>query len=393
MADEHCSWLDRDAAERLLRGEPLEAVDADSRDAADRLSVALTALTPGVPPVDAELPGEEAALAAFRKARAERNEEVAASAGRARVHTAAHSADAGLVRLGRPGPEGRRARWSRPMRFGMAAVLAAGMLGGVAVAAGTVILPTPFRDDRPEPPASVSAAVTPDRLLVPPSPEGSANGSAGEPAATGGSAGEGAPGDTAQGDGGPGAQPDSGDPGKETRGTSTEWWNGALSACRELRKGKDLDSDRKRSLEDAAGGKGRVKKYCDGVLSDKGDSTATGTSGGARSGGTAGGKGESGKGGKDKNGKSGKDKNGKSGKGGSGKGGSGKGKRGGGNGGGTLPGNDHRGNGGLATPASTAQASGRFGPEPAVPPSPAYSALGLTGHGLARRQLPVGPVP
>ncbi|MCX4589724.1 hypothetical protein OG819_08120 [Streptomyces sp. NBC_01549] len=90
MADEQDKWLDRDAAERLLRGEPLEAVDADTQGRAKRLADALGALgalAPEPAPSSAELRGEAAALAAFRQARAGRDGEVAQ-----------------LGRRGRPGP-------------------------------------------------------------------------------------------------------------------------------------------------------------------------------------------------------------------------------------------------------------------------------------------------
>lgn len=76
MADEQYRWLNRDAAERLLRGESLEAVDADTRARADRLAEALGALSAEFAPVSPqspELPGEEAALAAFRMARTARS--------------------------------------------------------------------------------------------------------------------------------------------------------------------------------------------------------------------------------------------------------------------------------------------------------------------------------
>lgn len=72
MADEQYRWLDRDTAERLLRGELLDTVDATARDRAERLAEALETLSAelAVPAPDgAELPGEAAALAAFRKAR------------------------------------------------------------------------------------------------------------------------------------------------------------------------------------------------------------------------------------------------------------------------------------------------------------------------------------
>ncbi|MGN5379921.1 hypothetical protein ACQ4WX_29970 [Streptomyces lasalocidi] len=51
MADEHDKWLNRETAERLLRGESLEVVDARARDQAERLSRALGALSvQGLPP-------------------------------------------------------------------------------------------------------------------------------------------------------------------------------------------------------------------------------------------------------------------------------------------------------------------------------------------------------
>jgi hypothetical protein len=338
LADEQYKWLGREAAERLLRGEPLEAVDADVRAAADRLTGALDALTPAMPPAEAELPGEEAALAAFRKARAERdNEDMALSAG-ARPHATARSADAGLVRLVRPGPEVRRVRWGRPARFTMAATLAVGMLGGVAVAAAAGVLPTPFRDDRPEPGATVSAPVTPGRPDASPSPEGKENRPAGEPssgATAGGADGGGTRDDTARGDGATG-KPGSKDEnsGDTWRGSGTGWRAGVLSACRDVRAGKKLDSDRRRGLEGAAGGKGKVNKYCKGILGDQGDRNATGTSD-HRGPGTSG-NGDSG---------SGRDKGGGKDGGGEGKGDGGRG-GGGGDRSGTLPGgNGHPGNG------------------------------------------------
>ncbi|MFD1273874.1 hypothetical protein ACFQ51_25785 [Streptomyces kaempferi] len=178
MADEDYRWLDREAAERLLRGEPLETVDAGTKERVERLTEALASLVAEPAPGGAELPGEAAALAAFRAARASRDGVPAQLAAGRDPRAAAHSADAGLVRLGSPGPGGHRARWGRPVRFGLAAVLAVGMIGGVAVAAGTGVLPTPFRDDRPHPAATVSAAQTPQHPMVSPSPgESQADGS------------------------------------------------------------------------------------------------------------------------------------------------------------------------------------------------------------------------
>ncbi|UUU31343.1 hypothetical protein JIX56_16325 [Streptomyces sp. CA-210063] len=292
MADEQYRWLNRDAAERLLRGEPLEAVDADTRAHADRLAEVLGALTAEVPPVSplsAELPGEEAALAAFRSARTARSAENAENAeatepGRGpRTHTAtAPAADAGLVRLGRPGrsgADGRRARWARPVRFGLVAALAAGMLGGVAVAAGSGAL-SAFRDDEPEPSATLSAGQSPDRPLLSPSP--SAEAGDGERGILGGPTPEDSPDASSKGDapsgegtGGTGEDGQPGDTGQD-EGSTQEWWNSVFSACRDVRDGKELDADRRRGLEDAAGGKGKghLKQYCAGVLAG-GDNPGT----------------------------------------------------------------------------------------------------------------------
>lgn len=340
MADEQYKWLDRDAAERLLRGEPLEAVDADARAAVGRLTAALDALTADVPSDDAELPGEQAALAAFRKARAERDSEDTALSGGARTRAAERSADAGLVRLGRAAPDGRRARWGRPVRFATAAALAAGMLGGVAVAAGAGVLPTPFRDDRPEPASTVSAPVTPDRPFVSPSPDGTANGSPGEPSPGDGAggAGDGGAGDDSARSGGTAEQQGSKGSGKNEWGSGGGWRGGVLSACRDVRDGKKLGFGRMRNLEGAAGGKSKVKEYCAAVLGGQGGSTTTGTSG--KEPGTTGNSGNSGNSGKS----SGQGNNGQ-GNNGQGKGNNGQGKGGKGNNGQGNQGNNGRGKG------------------------------------------------
>ncbi|MFF4502269.1 hypothetical protein [Streptomyces sp. NPDC001401] len=262
MADEQGRWLDRETAELLLRGESLEAVDAASRDEAERLAKTLEGLVVESPLSSAELPGEAAALAAFRAARSGARAEEAA-AGRYRAHP--RTSDAGLVRIGGSAPDPRRSRWGRPARFGLTAVLAAGMVGGVAFAATTGVLPTPFGNDEPGPVASVSAGVSPDRPLVSPSqnsalgdptPDGSASPSI-DPTTPHSSAGD-----------GKSAKPGSGT--DDGRATGGGWWLGAPSACRDVRDGKRLTGDRKRALEGAAGGSGaaRVWKYCKTVLSD-----------------------------------------------------------------------------------------------------------------------------
>ncbi|MEU6176756.1 hypothetical protein [Streptomyces coeruleorubidus] len=269
MADEQYWWLDRETAERLLSGEPLEAVDGAAADEAERLAAALRALSAAPPPTSEELPGEAAAMAAFRKARAERPDTAAALAadgGQARTEVA----DAGLVRIATPRGSGfgdvRRSRRAHPARLALAAVLTVGMAGGAAVAAGTGALKAPFGNDDPHPGSSVSAAASPpERPLVSPSPSDAAQGgSTPDDAPSGGSTGgSGDPGRDAAGDD-PEPKPDPGD-----RGDRPDSRGKIASACRDLRDGKRLDADRRRALRDAAGGS-RVWKYCKGILSASG---------------------------------------------------------------------------------------------------------------------------
>ncbi|NED79049.1 hypothetical protein G3I76_02930, partial [Streptomyces sp. SID11233] len=68
MADEQYEWLDKEAAERLLRREPVDPVDGQQGQGADRLAAALDAAARSARPAAGELPGEAAALAAFRAA-------------------------------------------------------------------------------------------------------------------------------------------------------------------------------------------------------------------------------------------------------------------------------------------------------------------------------------
>jgi hypothetical protein len=153
------------------------------------------------------------------------------------------------------------------VRLGIVAALAAGMIGGVAVAAGTGVLPTPFRDDSPHPAATISAAQTPRQPSLSPSPEASKGDGSQVPvpgATTSAPAGAGSGDDEAQGPGAPSGQPDSSDAGRSAR--AREWWAKTRSYCRDVLDGKTLESGRRRVLVDAAGGGRRVTKYCKGVL-------------------------------------------------------------------------------------------------------------------------------
>ncbi|TXS56568.1 hypothetical protein [Streptomyces sp. t39] len=304
MADERYEWLDRDAAEQLLRGEPVGAADEHARAQAARLSAALRgAAAYRHRADDGELPGEAAALAAFRKARADTADPAGASLGTMTV-TRDHAPARGL-------------RFGRPLRFGIAAALAGCALGGVAVAAGTGVLPTPFHRDRtPAPASSVTSAATPgpletkspdgqrgDGFSLPPAPVGPPPS---PPAASGGPT-QGSPGDgtapaTPEG---PGRDEDTGpttpgsSPGKET-----DVRRRIVETCQAYRSGR-IDAERRKRLEELADGPDGVKKFCDRVLAagSSGDGWGDGGQGGDGSSGD----GDRGSGGGDSRSGSGKD--------------------------------------------------------------------------------------
>ncbi|MGW4540369.1 hypothetical protein ACWEOP_21180 [Streptomyces chartreusis] len=270
MADEQYRWLDRETAERLLRGESLEAVDAADRDQAERLAKTLEALTAEPPLTSAELPGEGAALAAFRAAR-EGRDDTSATVGEGPGRAASEAADVGLVRLGRPARAARRPRWARPVRLGLAAALAVGMVGGIGIAAGTGVLPTPFdRNEPARPAATVSAPVPTENPLISPSPRTGEE----EPTPDGGSeppSASGAPEDTVEPGGPPAGDHDSAS--QDGKNKHDGWWKAVTSYCRDVRDGRPLPVDRRRTLEGAAGSAARVRKYCKSVLAGAGEST------------------------------------------------------------------------------------------------------------------------
>ncbi|MEU3550762.1 hypothetical protein [Streptomyces longwoodensis] len=252
MADEY-RWLDGEAAERLLRGEsPDDAVPPAAREQAERLSRTLDALSASLTgsaaaepapasasapaPASAlgdrsgELPGEAAALAAFRAAR----EEPAGTG-------------SGLVRIGRPGQRGtaRSSRRRHSVRLGLAAALIAGTVGGVAVAAGTGVLPEPFGGTGPEPATSVSATPGPgDHPDPTPSPR------AGDSATV-----DGSEGGTTTGPAEPGS----------AHGTPPE----VAAACRAVRQGRTLNPVLRHTLENRAGGPSRITAYCTDLLEEQ----------------------------------------------------------------------------------------------------------------------------
>ncbi|MET7286015.1 hypothetical protein [Streptomyces sp. NPDC005573] len=295
MADEHDKWLNRETAERLLSGESLEAVAPAARDRAGRLAALLGTLAAEAAPSDGELPGEEGAVAAFRKAReaadAERAAAALGSAATDRPAVSAPGFDAGLVRIDplahdrrthpprtggtrargrdglRAGAPARRPRWGRPVRLVLAAAVAVGTVGGVAMAAGGV-LPSPFHHHRPDPGASVSATATPGQTLASPSPRPSRTG--GPQAAPSGSAG-GSTGGGPAATGRPDAEAGSAHASGTSSGAPRPWWRTAVLTCRDLREGREPGAERRRVLEGLAGGPARVKTYCGTVLSSGGD--------------------------------------------------------------------------------------------------------------------------
>ncbi|MGW7274299.1 hypothetical protein ACWGH5_27680 [Streptomyces sp. NPDC054864] len=275
MADEDYRWLDRDAAERLLSGESIDGTDHHAREQAAQLAKALAALAADdragsvVPPdISSELPGEAAALAAFREARG------------SKARTASTRVGAGeTVRIGRPVEPSRPAPWARPLRYGLAAVLAGCMVGGVAVAAGTGVLPSPFGDrEQPGPAASASSVASPEPLVSPsegasetpdvepddvtttPDDPSREPGSSAPPQQS--ETPDGASQDTAGT-----ARPGSGDPQREDEAKG--WYRKVVSACRDYRSG-ELQGEKRRRLEEAAKGSRRVTEFCGRVLDGSG---------------------------------------------------------------------------------------------------------------------------
>ncbi|MFJ3233430.1 hypothetical protein [Streptomyces sp. NPDC086787] len=249
--------MNHETAERLLRGESPEVTGPAAAEQAERLAKALDALAADATVAGAELPGEEAALAAFRKAR-----ETAPAERPARARAP------------------RRPRWARPVRLALAGALVAGTVGGVAVAAGTGVLPQPFGDHRPGPAASVSAAASSENPPGSPALDSAQGGKSGvptpgvTPAVPGGSAHDTADGPGRDGKDGSGGKNGKGDKGGDDgggdlaapSGRTGTWWKAVALSCQDIRDGRTLGSDRRRTLEGAAGGSAQVAKYCAYVL-------------------------------------------------------------------------------------------------------------------------------
>lgn len=268
MADDRYNWLDKDAAEQLLRGEQVSAWRGDGAHELEQLLAAAAAVGAKAPEA-APLPGEEAAVAAFRQA-AHRG---------ARARGAA--AGAGVTTLRATGAaEGTRL--ARPFRRGFAVALAACAIGGVAVAAGTGVLPTPFRGggSAPEPASSVSAAKTPGPLdtrepgaqtdgTTAQTPDPTSGGRTTAPGGTptpGSSPGATQGPGTATPGGGAGHGNNGGGKGKPGHGGKKQQL--LLNLCQDYEAGKrgQMDRDTLRRLEAKAGGADKVHAFCRAYL-------------------------------------------------------------------------------------------------------------------------------
>lgn len=288
MAHERETWLDHGVAELLLRGDPVKTTGEHAQAQADRLARALEEAVRVAYADSAELPGEAAALAAFRQS-------VGTAAGRTGARSwdarAGKDADAGTDDDGigtvRLAPERRGIRlpsFGRPLRLGMAAAMAGCALSGVAAGAGFLYAPS-AGESPPRPSESISDALTPEPL-VSESPSSSLN----PPPLSSGPAG-GTDADA------PGASSDAmtggaADKDKNGHATGNSWKNGAdekwyaklVQACQEYRDGT-ITAEKRRLLEDAAKGPQGVNRLCKQLLSGDGrHDGAAGTGGGGHGG-------------------------------------------------------------------------------------------------------------
>lgn len=288
MADERYPWLDKDTAERLLSGEPVETADERTRTQALRLSDALRSVA-DVTYANAnaaESAGEAAALVAFRRARAAaavRGGPDGRTAERGPARSAAEQppghagATLGTIRLApRPRPHPRVVpvtRLGRPVRRGFATAVVGCTLGAVFVALGSTMLAAPFAgDDGPLPGGTVSAPMT-GRPLASGSPDAGPqpHRSFGAPQlplpsfpATAGSSRGAAPNSSSSASAWAGAALGSEDNVAAPR-SSSPWYDKAVKVCRDYREG-DINARTKNDLETAAKGVAGAVQFCDTLL-------------------------------------------------------------------------------------------------------------------------------
>ncbi|QLH22394.1 hypothetical protein [Streptomyces sp. Rer75] len=288
MADDHrYSWLDDKAAERLLRGEPVEGQHGtpDGRNdrphaEAERLAAVLGAVAEAGRRTDgaaadgtAPLPGEEAAVAAFRAAHTKPSVVAISAEGQVGGKS---------TRIARPAdPAAPRTGWRgirRPLRAGMVAAVAGCALSGFAVAAAAGVLPFGQSGGTPGPGTSVSDTGPGSGESARPeiSEDDGASPDPHAPGTSEGAQGRGVPG----GDDGKGKRDrhdkhdrrdKSGKPGAWKSGTGIGPDNGtgqrALGACRrylaaEAGTGPDVGPTALKKLTRAAGSRSAIHDYC-----------------------------------------------------------------------------------------------------------------------------------
>ncbi|MFE2286867.1 hypothetical protein ACFXDJ_22195 [Streptomyces sp. NPDC059443] len=322
MADERDRWLDKAAADRLLRGEPATpGAEHHARARAERLRAALDALAEPPPASAGELPGEAAALAAFRAARGTvpRTDAAAGAELFGSGETVVDLSPPGALRGGGSGfghgsavPSGSAShsgsapRGRRPVRFALAAAVASVAVGGLAAAAGAGLLDRSTHENAGAAPAAsvsvgasaASGAADGSEGAAPtlvPQPRSIPTGGPGSPGATpdpGNSpgaegrtpAGPGASGGTGTGGSaatGPSANGST--PGRETKDRFLEGGEGGedgadkdkesrprlVAMCQDFRAGR-LDNDRREKLVKLAKGLLRIPRYCQTIIDGTG---------------------------------------------------------------------------------------------------------------------------
>ncbi|GGJ92817.1 hypothetical protein GCM10011583_25270 [Streptomyces camponoticapitis] len=302
MAHERETWLNHGVAELLLRGRPVETADEHAQAQADRLARVLAEAArvaspspnegdgggdsegrdtgAGAAAASGELPGEAAALAAFRQAVGTGGAGRAVSRNRV-TDTAGSTADTDGIGTVRLVPEQRRRvrlpSFGRPIRLGLAAAMAGCALSGVAAGAGYLYAPS-AGESSPRPANSVSGAVTPEPLVSDspstgvsrPPPPGEPSGGDGAGSVVPGATGTHPTAGTA-GDGGPKGDKGKGDKGQASGngwkgGNGEKWYARLVQACHEYRDGT-IAGGKKKLLEDVAKGPAGVTRFCDELLS------------------------------------------------------------------------------------------------------------------------------
>jgi hypothetical protein len=279
------------AEDRLAR--LLDVLVAEQTATLHALGAARAGRMPGEAP--AELPGEAAAVEAFRAAHAQLSAEhggtVDITAGPTEASTVVGRRAAARENRRRSrdrrGGIRRGSPFGRPLRAGFAMAVAGCALGGAAVAAGTGVLPTPFGGND-SPAASVSPLASPGDERDEASGGGGGSPYDGNGPRRGTREG-GSPSDSPSGEDLAGTE--RGRDGNSGKGPDKDWWHGgkhlsendkkamARALCQAYENGDLSLKDRVR-LETVAGGPEGVKKFC-----EKYDGERDGETGGASAGG------------------------------------------------------------------------------------------------------------